>query len=384
MAPPHCEIRFDDNPQGVYHGGQILSGSVELRLDKPKLVNDFRLVISGCAEVRWSERRTRDRKVTYTGKEDLLRAETKLIPESNSNTEIPAGIHVYNFSSPIPSHVPTSFEGEHGKIRYTVRAILERPWKFDQTCTAAFTVLKPLDLNQLIYTTKVSRKETLIKTFCCWPCTSNPLYIEVEIPVSGYVPGQKIPITVALNNTSSTTIVGIKSSLERKVTYISQYPREKSRVVGKCLASVWTTVTTDKSATYSQNLEIPSVAPTGKCSVLVIDYLLKVKVHCGGLHSNPKIKIPITIGTIPFALSPTTTAAGPNDNIGWSNDTVNAPSAPMLPPSPIDKEDLPPPSYEEAMHGTAINVNDDEPNAIGFQAFIPRYPVYNFDAARNN
>lgn len=44
---------------------------------------DFRLVISGCAEVRWSERRTRDRKVTYTGKEDLLRAETKLIPESN-------------------------------------------------------------------------------------------------------------------------------------------------------------------------------------------------------------------------------------------------------------------------------------------------------------
>nr|XP_019535179.2 arrestin domain-containing protein 2-like isoform X2 [Aedes albopictus] len=388
MAPPHCEIRFDDNPQGVYHGGQVLSGSVELRLDKPKLVNDFRLVISGCAEVRWSERKGRDRKVTYTGKEDLLRAETKLIAESNSNTEIPAGIHVYNFSSPIPVNVPTSFEGEHGKIRYTVRAILDRPWKFDQTCTAAFTVLKPLDLNQHILSTKERKKEKLTKTFCCWPCSSNPLHIAVEIPVSGYVPGQKIPITVALNNTSSTSVVGIKSSLERKVSYISQYPREKTRVVGKSLASVWTTVTRDEAASYTQKLEIPSVAPTGKCSVLAIEYFLKVKVHVDGLHSNPKIKIPIMIGTIPYAsppTMPTNAAATPyNDDIGWSADVAapDIPSAPVLPPSPTDTE-VPPPSYEEAMHGTAINVNDDEPNAIGFQAFIPRYPVYKFDSAMN-
>lgn len=350
---PHCEIRFDANPQGVYHGGQTLSGSVELRLDKPKLVNGFRLVISGCAEVRWSERKNKDRRVTYSGKEELLRAHTYLIPENNGNTEIPAGVHIYNFASPIPTQVPTSFEGKHGKIRYTVRAILDRPWKFDQTSTVAFTVLKPLNLNDHLLTLKERRKEKLTKTFCCWPCTSSPLNIIVRVPMTGYVPGQKIPITVELNNTSSVSVLGINSKLKRKVSYISQLPRAKTRVVDETLARVWTTVNDDESTQYTQELEIPSVVPTGQCSVLVIDYMLHVKIHVSGCHINPKINIPITIGTIPFMPSPS--------GAGW----INALPSPTAPESPGIDEILPP-SYEEAMNGMAVNVNDDEPNATGY------------------
>ncbi|XP_062564555.1 uncharacterized protein LOC134227220 isoform X4 [Armigeres subalbatus] len=289
MAPPHCEIHFDNNPQGVFHGGQIMSGSVELRLDKPKLVNDFRLVISGRADVRWVQQKGRDRK-TYIGEEELLRAETKLIPQSN--TEIPAGIHTYNFASPIPLHVPTSFEGEHG---------------------------------------------------------------------------QRIPITVMLQNASSTSVTSINSSLQRKVSYISQRPRELIRVVGKSLASVVTTVTHDESNTYYQQLEIPSIAPTGKCSVLAIEYILKVKVHVNGLHSNPKIKFPITIGTIPFTSSPARIIAPTSLSGGCTDEIDTLPTAPQLQRSVNTNEDSPPPCYEEAMTGVTINANDDESNAIGFQ-----------------
>lgn len=109
---PHCEIRFDDNQQGVYHVGQTLTGSVELRLDKPILVNGgtyndslvfpyvlkrfhifqgFRLVISGCAEVKWTVSKCNRRQVTYSGKEDFLRVESILIPENDglfSNIEL--------------------------------------------------------------------------------------------------------------------------------------------------------------------------------------------------------------------------------------------------------------------------------------------------------
>jgi hypothetical protein len=60
---------------------------------------------------------------------------------------IPAGVHEIPFSYTLPKNLPTSFEGEFGFVRYTCRAIAERPWDFDIISYSAFTVVGIEDIN---------------------------------------------------------------------------------------------------------------------------------------------------------------------------------------------------------------------------------------------
>ena len=58
-----------------------------------------------------------------------------------------AGSHRYPFTFSLPPNVPSSFEGEHGYVRYTAEATMERPWKFNHVTRCAFTVISLVDLN---------------------------------------------------------------------------------------------------------------------------------------------------------------------------------------------------------------------------------------------
>jgi hypothetical protein len=60
---------------------------------------------------------------------------------------LPAGENSIPFSMMLPNHIPSSFEGEYGYVRYTVKATIDRRWKFDLEVKAAFTVLLSFDLN---------------------------------------------------------------------------------------------------------------------------------------------------------------------------------------------------------------------------------------------
>lgn len=416
--PTECEIKFDSNPNGVYYSGQTLTGHVELRLDNPKKVKNLKLIISGCAEVKWTKNKIsrkngaaashsrRLKRETYTGKEEFITSEVALIPRVNDDAiEIPAGTHEYKFSCQIPTQAATSFEGEHGKVRYTIRAVLDRPWKFDQTCTIAFTVLQPLDLNEEV--AKHGQPKTIdrSRSFWFWPFVSGPMCFSIELPVSGYVSGQKIPISINLSNASNVPIRGIRSKLVRIVNFISQTPSRKIKTVRKTVAKILTPITNDKSDQYTQDMIIPATAPTGKCSILTVDYELKVLMKLGGCRSNKEYTIPVTIGTVPFTTSSRASAPSPSPppvedvmNVagpGWIGGMpmpcVPTASMPLLPnaqsspkPCPYPTSPVPPaigfmpPSYQEVMNQSAVNMNDGQSNTIGFQAYLPRYPVYNF------
>jgi len=58
-----------------------------------------------------------------------------------------AGNHGFQFDFALPSDLPGSFEGRWGDVRYTVKATLKRPCRFDIEREAELNVSAHLDLN---------------------------------------------------------------------------------------------------------------------------------------------------------------------------------------------------------------------------------------------
>ena len=66
----------------------------------------------------------------------------------NEQNNLPPGLHKFPFQIQLPLDLPPSFEGAYGFIRYTTKATIDVPWKFDHHTKRAFTVIPELDLKQ--------------------------------------------------------------------------------------------------------------------------------------------------------------------------------------------------------------------------------------------
>lgn len=296
----------------------------------------------------------------------------------------------------MPALLPTSFEAKHGSIRYLITVVIDRPWKFDLTYKVAFTVLKQLDLNYENPALKIPTKMEIVDTFYCGFCKTAPLFLAASIPMSGYVSGQSINVSVEINNESRIDVEDIKITLKKIILYNSQTPRTntKEEILNEAEIRCGGVQKRNKTK-FDQKLVIPAVPPSNLnyCRVLNVSYEIQVQAKISGLHKNPIIKLPITIGTVPL-------------NIQIPQ--IHFPSAPSHTPSPTGQYSFAdaingypngqpfgeyrektkdsklisflkaPPSYCEAM-GSAIQLNEEGEHPIGSQPFHPMYPVYNFN-----
>ncbi|XP_037038611.1 arrestin domain-containing protein 17-like isoform X2 [Bradysia coprophila] len=440
----NCEIKFDQNPYGIYFAGQTLSGRAELRLAKPKKVKGIRILIYGQSKTSWCETEShfengkpRSKDIFYSADEVYLDAKAYLlgVGDNGNQLELSAGHHSYSFSCELPAHLPTSYEGTYGHIRYTVRLVLERPWKFDQSYKVAFTVLKPFDLNYDSPILRIPSQMELNKNFCCGPCRTGPFSIVASIPQSGFVSGQIISVSAEVTNMSTIPVDEMKFVLRKIVSYHSQTPTSKTKeeIVDIQERRVGG-VSKNDHGRFLVSLPVPPVPPTNVnlCKVIHIMYEIKIEARLSGLHQNPYIRIPITIGTIPLNHSypdpkyptintvsqpPITvqpvmntltqqemieahdrasndvppTATNDASTIptistegGATEQLTNIPNrTPII--NPITDsglrssyQEMPPPSYEETVGGHR-RIDDDEQHPIGHQLYAPRYPVYNFN-----
>ncbi|KAE8736843.1 hypothetical protein FOCC_FOCC017701 [Frankliniella occidentalis] len=390
--PTTMQISYD-RPEATYYPGETVTGRVDLHVDKPQRVRAVSIVFKGEANVRWSERhstgtgknRTTSRR-TYSAHDTYFSNKIYFVGGDSGEITLSPGDYVYAFQCLLPHSLPNSFEGEHGHIRYTARAIMHRPWKFDHAARAAFTLVAPLDLN-MIPQAKVPIDMESSKHFCCLWCKSGPLTMIVRVPNGGYVPGQTIPVEIQVDNASTTEVQNIRGTLSQNLKWhaTSKTKTTRRRMVDLVFDSP---VKGHDSKIFLQTILVPPVPPSylQNCRIIDLEYYLTVTARFGSAHLDLEIRAPIVIGTFPLVgpsypvPGPGPSAAGPSKSADPS-DPPAYPGGPMpsAPPG-IPSPDLPPPSYEECVfQGNNIMDADDGDNqyTMGAQNFTPRYPVWN-------
>ncbi|XP_005176214.1 arrestin domain-containing protein 17 [Musca domestica] len=379
----NCDIQFENNPQGCFFAGQVLTGKIVLSADKVKQVKAVVLKINGYAHTYWSEKGTDDKSTSYTGHIDYINSVTQLLSQSSSDTPviIEPGVHSFNFACHIPTTCPSSFEGNRGHIRYIIQVDLVRPWKFDQTYTRGFTVLKIMNLNYDTPLLKMPVNNEMSKVFCCGPMKTDPLQIQIHLPQSGYVPGQLIPISIVATNDTKVQITEINVRLVMMVCLYSQRPIVKAvndyMTVSK-LKGDPVPILCKKQFNYL--LPVPATPPTcfNLCQIIQVAYRIEVEAKMKGIfYPTQVIHIPVTIGNVPLmnVIQQQPMAAANGRTFTGDGDVDEVDNANSQPWAVNDS--IPCPTFEEAVHMPQAQLADSEKHDYGEKTFAPKYPVFN-------
>lgn len=214
-----------------------------------------------------------------------------------------SGQYRYKFQVNLASGLPSSYSGKNGFIRYEVLVTIRRPWSDDNVFRQPFTVTKKVDLNlSPFYKNPILEEE--LKLFWCGLCDTDPLKVQIVIPLSAYACGQKIPFTVNVTNESNVNCHDSSIKLQQIVKTTCKVPYERTRrsivnIVKKQLGKIGS----KSNREFSGYLQLPSnVIPTCQtaCNIIEIAYSIQVIFYTNSCHRNFAMAFPITIGTIPL------------------------------------------------------------------------------------
>ena len=418
---------------GIYYGGQMMQGQVQVSNGEYMgNIKNVQIKLFGFGDVHWTEqeRRTRrrsggegdehyDETVHYRNHEEYISNKVLL-----HQGPLAAGNHIFPFSFVLPPNLPSSFEGQHGHIRYFIEAKLDRSgfFTFNKMKKRFITINSICDLNNVIGVNNPQTNSNT-KTFGFLCCTSGPLSATMRIPRYGYTPGEAIPISAEIENLSDKQMNSTKARLYQDVTFrATNGTKQTSRILQEVRRGPIGAHGLD--SWEAQPLTIPAIPPTGLggCRIIDVAYRLEFIVDPSGMGFKLKISMPIMIGNIPLrSIFQQIIPARPNypdsNVIEWPENQqrnnewekfpdsaarppayqpydgnqssfmqpTHGPSAPPLPPTGY--ADLPPPSYADAVAAyedgrpNQLRSDTDSEHTDANWDFNPRYPVWSFPSA---
>ncbi|XP_034488212.1 arrestin domain-containing protein 4 isoform X2 [Drosophila innubila] len=241
----HCDIQLE-RPSGVYFSGETVNGHIYLTLTERALLKAIALEANGYASSSWlkpqKQKKSKakdkpqvvkppiafEKRVDYFAKVDYFMGSEEAHPQL-----MDAGTYRYDFSVQLPPSCPSSYEGPHGHIRYTLQLMLHR----STNQTAEVALLRPLQVlqrcdslpAQLTAPCEVQTMEQTA-TLKFW---QRPMQLQLDIPRSGYEPGACISLHVRLANPQQLKLKMLTYKLNLVSTYVGQQKDKPKRAEAK-------------------------------------------------------------------------------------------------------------------------------------------------------
>ncbi|PIC43226.1 hypothetical protein B9Z55_004034 [Caenorhabditis nigoni] len=282
----------------------------------------------------------------------------------NPSNRIPIGVNIFPFVFQLPFSCPPSFEGTHGRVRYTVHVELNRPWRLDVEARRAFTVLPIIDL------TTIPKIRNPVMNHACKHSGflgSKEVKIKAQLPKSGFVPGEIIPIAISIHNHTKKPLYYLKAQLIQHVHYQAQQENSHFSSDEHCHKHCDHKTAETKMSEVEKSFEVnccsegiiqvalvlPNpLVPSFKTNIIEVDYCVTVEVE---KDKKLRVEFPIIVGT-----SPVGHVMG-SANIGNRSSalSVTQPDLNLLiepPPEYQDRVEVtmasaPPPEYNENSNG---------------------------------
>ncbi|KAJ8714743.1 hypothetical protein PYW07_002968 [Mythimna separata] len=352
-------IRLDSTPEFVFYAGQVVSGSIQFELDHPLTFNVIFIQFLGEANVSWTETEIQKvgnvrnhRIVKYEGKETYFNHTINLVG-GQGTSNLPIGFQNIPFKFQIPFTAPSSFKGDQGQVSYTMQAHLVTPENIHAHAVIAkdFTVVAPFDLN----TGSDRIKEAIQLEFeelygCdCFCFSSDPVTIRVRMPVSGYCPGQVIPVSVEVDNESRVEITKMIFEILSKELYRSQHPASEYIPPEKVMATIKKGSIMSKSQRkFTVELPVPEfiVPYLENCSIIDVGYFFRITIKLSGCNDELQDEAELCLGQVPVQV--------------FTNGPYVHPMAHSLPTGPIPNPEntteflIPPPTVSIRGSNTSL------------------------------
>uniref|UniRef100_A0A673CM96 Arrestin C-terminal-like domain-containing protein n=1 Tax=Sphaeramia orbicularis TaxID=375764 RepID=A0A673CM96_9TELE len=260
------------NESNVFSSGDHITGQVTLELGKDCKIDLLYIKMKGKAKVSWVQNYGRVI-VVHRSKEKYFSIKQFIIQEGQGNSNVSKGSTVYPFTFQIPIQcLPSTFKGEHGKIKYKLEANLSRSMRADTKASAEFTMLsKGHDPSFMMPQQGMTDKK--MKLFA-----SGTVNMDVRIDRTGFHQGEGIKVVASIQNKSSRDVTP-KFCLYRKHSYFADKTR---KVVTKTLLKeVGEAIPPSACQTVTRIITIPPDTDPSvlNCNILRAEHRLKVCIY---------------------------------------------------------------------------------------------------------